>query len=157
MTLKERYLALPHITHLIIYVCGGVLLLLLFVYGGGYLRDKWNQKKYEETLAADSKKATDAEQKEQQALGVAQQAIAERDAALKQANDAHQQLVEAVGILNDATKSTQQKRDAYNKIINQPVPVISTPGQSVEDFCTRAKSLGLSSTAWSRRRQTQVC
>src|ERR1043166_287447 len=97
--LKDRYLNLPHFSHILIWLGVGVLLLLGIIYGGSYLKDKWNQRKYEQTIAADSKKAKDAETLRDQALGVAQQKNEESKEWQKRADEYKQQLDEALKVL----------------------------------------------------------
>lgn len=143
MTLKERYMALPHLRQIFIWVLAGVLLLLLVIYGGGYLRDKWDQHRYEAARAADAKKATAAEALAQQAIGEAQRAIKDKQEALQQAAEIQKQLDLALQALNDSTKTAQQKREIYNSIKDRTAPVIVTPDNSIGELCKRAAEAGI--------------
>lgn len=139
--LKERYLALSHRTHIIIWFVVGSVSIVAALYGFGWARDKIQQHRYEATRAADIKKATEQEKIAQEALQQAKLFQQQRDAAVKQADEAHKQLDEALAVLADATKTAGEKRKAYEEIKNRTAPVIVTGGESVDDLCARAAAV----------------
>lgn len=147
MSITDRYHQLPHPQQILVWLVLFVVLAGAGVYGFGWIKNTIEEHRYEKSKAADEKKAKDAEGLAQQALGVAKQKEVERDAALKDAKEAHDQLTQALQLLNDATKTTAQKRAALEAIRNQPNPVVAQPGASADDLCATARQLDIKSKA----------
>lgn len=147
MTISEKYHSLPHPKQILVWLLVFLLVAGAGVYVFGWAKDKVQANRYEKNKAADEKKAKDAEALAQQALGVAKQKQAESEAAQAEAKKYHEQLLQALAVLDDATKTTAQKRKVYESIRNQPDPVVAHPGASADDLCATAKSLGIESSA----------
>jgi hypothetical protein len=141
--IKDSYRALPHSRQVIIWLVTGVLLLLFFIYGGGYLRDKWDQRKYEQTIAIDAKRAKDAETIRDQALVVAQQKNEESKEWQRRADELQKQLNVALEVLADDSKTAQQKREVYNQIKDRTAPIVVTRDNSIDELCQRAAAAGI--------------
>jgi uncharacterized protein HemX len=140
-TLKERYLALPHTTHVLIYLGIGIVAFGLLMWGTGKAKDAWELHQYNKTRAADTKKAQEEEQLAQQAVGQAKAKEAEADQWKAKAAELEQQRDLALQALADSSKTAQQKRQAYEEIRNRPTPVVVTVDNSVDELCQRAAAI----------------
>lgn len=147
MTISEKYHSLTHPKQILVWFLVFLLCAGAGVYAFGWVKDKIQENRYEKTKAADEKKAKDAEALAQQALGVAKQKEAESQHYQEEAKKAHEQLLEALSVLDDATKTTAQKRQVYERLRDAPIVPVARPGASADDLCATAKQLGIESSA----------
>lgn len=143
-TLKQQYLALPHLTHVLIWLVAGLVLSGILIVVIGRVRDAWQLHEYNKVRTADIQKAQVAEQLAQQAVGQAKQKDNESKAWEAKAAELEKQRDLALQALANSSETANQKRQAYESIRNRPIPVVVTSDQSIDDLCKSAAAHGIS-------------
>lgn len=128
----------------LVVVVGGslLLLLLLWLYAAttlNHLDNWWNQRRTE----AAQKQIDTYRQQAAEAKQVAEQALAELAAEKRVTAEERAKREVAEKVLTDKTLTANEKLKAYEKAINQPLP-ISTPDSNTDNLCQRAAALGIS-------------
>ena len=119
-----------------------LLFLLIWYYGVSavnHLSNWWNRRQTAEL----QKQADTYRQQAAEAKQVAEQALAELAAEKRITAEEKAKREAAEKVLADKTLTANEKLKAYEKAINQPVPV-STPDSSTDDLCRRAAAAGIS-------------